>query len=142
MLPPAPNLPFTSLGTRPVKTKEWPAGDIQEELRTIFTHGLPERIKNSLVGPLGVGTSLHHQRRNGADKDSFFETICAVLPQIMGNLSSSMGVTNHNGILDFQVRKKLFEVVNKGIHIVSVPGLSRSPMAAPIVRDGTVAVFC
>jgi hypothetical protein len=33
---------------------------------------------------------------------------------------------NHNCIFDLQVGKKLLEVIDKGVHVVPVPGLSRS----------------
>lgn len=58
----------------------------------------------------------------------------------MGDFAAAVGVAYHHGVLDVEVREELFQVVDKGVHVVACPGLRGAAMASTVVGDDAVAL--
>lgn len=135
LLPPAPDLALALVGVGPVESEKGAGGHIQEELAAVLVHGLPERVEDGLVRALRVGLGLEHKRRHGSDEDGLVDAAGAVLSEVMRHFAAAVGVPDHDGIFDAEVFEELLEIVDKGVHVVSVPCLRGATVAAAVVSD-------
>lgn len=135
LLPPAPDLALALVRVGPVESEKGTSRHIQEELAAVLVHGLPERVEDGLVRALRVSLGLEHERRHGSDEDGFLDAAGAVLSEVMRHFAAAVGVPDHDGILDAEVCEEFFEIVDKGVHVVSVPCLRGATVAAAVVAD-------
>lgn len=140
LLPPAPDLALALVRVGPVESEKGAGGHIQEELAAVLVHGLPERVEDGLVGALRVGLGLEQQRRHGSDEDGLVDAAGAVLSEVMRHLAAAVGVPDHDGVFDAEVFEELLEIVDKCVHVVSVPCLRGATVAAAVVSDDAEAV--
>lgn len=135
LLPPAPDLALALVSVGPIESEKGTASHIQEELGAVLVHGLPERVEDGLVRALRVGLCLEHKGRHGSDKDGLDDAAGAMLSEEASHLSAAVGVPDHDGVFDTEVLKELQEIVDKCIHVVSVPCLRGATMTATVVSD-------
>ena len=62
-------------------------------------------------------------------------------PNVACNLAAAGGMTHVHRILQIERRDQLRQVIGIGIEVVAVPGLTRTPVAAPIVSDASIAAL-
>src|SRR5271165_1199594 len=60
---------------------------------------------------------------------------------VTGDFSAASGVAYMDCILKVEFFGEGGEIVGVGVHLVAVPGLSRPAVAAPVVRDDSIATL-
>src|SRR5450631_1203260 len=61
---------------------------------------------------------------------------------VAGDLTAAGGVADVNRVLEVQRGHQRGEVVSVGVHVVAIPGLTRTAMSTPIVGDAAVSTRC
>ena len=88
----------------------------------------------------GIGRRLQHQRRHGRDQHRLGHALRAVAADVAGDLATAGGEADQDGVLQVERLDQFREVVGIGIHLVAVPGLAGSAMAATVMGDAAIAV--
>src|SRR5271156_3359594 len=60
---------------------------------------------------------------------------------ITGNFSAAGGVAYMDCVFQVELIRQHCEIVGVGVHIVAIPRLGRTAVAAPVVRDDSIAVL-
>src|SRR5713101_4302152 len=50
-------------------------------------------------------------------------------------------MTNHDGVLEVERLEKRRQIVRIGVHLITVPGLARTSMPAPVMGDDAIAML-
>lgn len=139
MLPPRPDLALTDVCTGSVKPKERAGGDVDEELGAILDHGVSEGIKDLHRHTDRIRIGLDHARRDGRHQHGLRDPAGAMSTEESSHLAAAGGMADHDGVLEIELFENLVQVVRVRVHVVAVPGLGRTPVAAPVVGDDAIA---
>src|SRR5690606_18087820 len=82
---------------------------------------------------------LQHEGWDGADEHNFRHAVRAMPPDVTSNFAASGRVPDEYDVAQVKRLDQLGKIVGIGIHVVAVPRLARSAVAAAIVPDGAVA---
>ena len=126
------------LGARPVGAVERRA-EILEELRAVGEDAGADLVEHLDRQAAGIGGRLQHQRRHRADQHGLGHAFRAVATDIAGDFAAAGGVADVDRVLQVERFDQRREVVGVGVHVVAVPGLARSAVAAAVVGDAAVA---
>src|SRR3989442_6096219 len=127
------------LRTRSVGPEEGGVG-ILVELRTICTQTGAELIEHLHGRAAWIGRRLEHQRGYGAHQHSLSEALCAVAADVASHLAAAHGMTDQHRLVQIKCVDERRQVVSVVVHVVAVPGLAGSAMAATVMGDGAIAV--
>src|SRR6266403_2028852 len=64
----------------------------------------------------------------------------ALATDIAGNFAAAGGMADMNSVSQIELLHELREVIGIGVHVVAVPGLARTAVAATVVGDDTIAM--
>lgn len=109
--PPALYHALADLRAVAIEAEEWTAGDIEEELRSIFQHRSPEPVEDVYGKSAGIGSRLEHKWWDGTDQDSLGHPARSMASNHPGHLTTACGMANHHGILEVEVFEELVQVV-------------------------------
>ncbi len=59
---------------------------------------------------------------------------------VAGHLPAAGGMADQDRVFQIERFDEFREIVGVGIHVVAVPGLAGSPVAATVMGDGTIAI--
>ena len=113
---------------------------ILEELRAIGQHAGAHGVECLDRRATRIRRRLQHQRRHGADQHRFGDALRAVAADVTRDLAAAGRMADVDGVLQIQCFHERGEIVGIGVHVVAVPRLTGSAVAAAIVRDAAVAV--
>ena len=88
----------------------------------------------------GIGVRLEHQRRHRAYQHGLGDAIGAVAPDVAGDLSAASRVADQGCAVQVQRFDECRQVVGVGVHVVAIPRLARTAVAATIMGDTAIAV--
>ena len=88
----------------------------------------------------GIGRRFEHQRRDGGDQHGLGHTLRAVPADITSNFPAARRMADVDGILEIELLDELGEVVGVGVHVVALPRLARTAVAATDMGDDTIAM--
>src|SRR5262249_4977848 len=131
--------PFRDLRARAVVAVERQA-EVLEELRAVGKDSGAEPVEHLHRQTAEVGSGFQHQRRHGADQDGFGYALRAMAADVAGNLPAG-GVADVAGVRQAECLNECREVVGVCVHVVAVPELARTAVAAAVVGDAAVAVL-
>ena len=86
----------------------------------------------------GIRRSFEHQRRHRADQHGLGDTFRALAADVAGDFSAAGGMADMDRVIQVQRFDERREIVGVGIHLVAVPGLAGTAMAAAVMRDAAV----
>ena len=86
----------------------------------------------------GIGRGLEHQRRHRADEHSHGDAFRSVTADVAGHFAAAGGVADVDRALQIELFRERRQVVRVRIHLVSIPGLARPAMAAPVMGDAAI----
>jgi hypothetical protein len=89
---------------------------------------------------VGIGAGLDDQRDGRAEQDGLGHPGGAVAADVPGHLGAAGGVADQDRVMQAERLDQGGQVVGVGVHVIAGPGLVRTPVAAPVVGDGAVAV--
>ena len=96
---------------------------------------------NTSIGrPPGLAARLQHQRRHRADQHRLGDALRAVAADVARDFAAAGRVADVDRVLQIERLDQRREIVGVGVHLVAVPRLARSAVAAAVVRDAAVAV--
>ena len=98
---------------------------------------LVERLDRQAAG---IGRRLQHQRRHRADQHGLGHAFRAVAADVASDFAAAGGVADVDRVLQVERFDERRQVVGVGVHVVAVPGLARSAVAAAVVGDAAIAV--
>src|SRR2546425_1107335 len=111
-----------------------------EELRTVGLDPRANPIEDLHRQAAGICGGLQHQRSNRTDQHRLGHARAAMPADVARDLAASSRVSHMNRLAQIERLNELGEVVRVGVHVVAVPRLARSAVAAPVVRDTAVSV--
>jgi hypothetical protein len=59
---------------------------------------------------------------------------------VASDFTAASRVTNVDRIIEIERRYELSEIVRVSVHVISVPGLTRTPVTATIVSDAAISL--
>src|SRR5579863_302723 len=60
-------------------------------------------------------------------------------PDVPGNFPTAGGVAHMDRVLQIELLGEGRKIVSVGVHVIAVPGLCRTTMSSPIVRDDSIS---
>jgi len=78
--------------------------------------------------------------RDGADEDRLRHALGAVAADVADDLPTARGMADVDGLLEVECLGELRQVVGVGVHVIPIPGLARTAVAAAVMRDAAEAV--
>ena len=130
---------LADLRSRPVGTVEF-RRKVLEELRTVSSNTGADAVEHLYRRAAGIGVRLEHQRRHRAQQHGLGDALGAVAADVAGNLTAAGRMADQGDALQIERFDELRQVVGVGVHIVTVPGLARTAVAATIMGDAAIAV--
>ena len=65
----------------------------------------------------------------------------AMPPDVAGDFSAAGGVAHMDRVLQIKLFRERREIVGVGVHVVAVPRLGGTAVAAPVMRDDAIATL-
>ncbi|MNT31117.1 hypothetical protein D3C72_1669420 [compost metagenome] len=110
------------------------------ELRAAGLQLCLQVIENRFWQPAGVVVGLHHQRRYGADDGGLRHSVFAVASNVVDDFPTAGGVSYMDSTSYAKMVDYGRNVIGIVIHVVPVPDLTGSPVAASVMCNDPVAV--
>ena len=120
-------------------------GDVQVELRAVGAMSGAEAVEDVDRQAARIGGGLEHQRRHGVEEhglgDASLGASRAVAADVAGDLAAAGRVADVDRVLQIERLDQRHQVVGIGVHVVAVPRLGRSAVAAAVVGDAAKPVL-
>ena len=130
---------LADLRARPVGAVERRC-EVREELRTVGGNAGADAVEHLERQAAGIGVRLEHQRHHRAHQHGLGDAPGAVASDVAGNLSAAGRVADQGGAFQVERFEEFGQVVGVGVHLVAVPGLARTAVAATIMGNAAIAV--
>ncbi len=140
--PPVLDHAFIDRRALTVEAVERARRDVAEELCTVAGQRCPKAVENLHWCTLAVVLGPQHQRRNGGDEDGFGHPArrFAMSRHIPRNFAATGGMADVNRILQVQRLGDGKRVGRVMVNVVTPGDLLRASVAAPVMRDDTIAL--
>src|SRR5690606_10886308 len=115
-------------------------GDVQVLLGAVFPRGLAEPVEQFDRGAVGGVVGAQHERGDRADQHRPAHPPAAVAADVAGDFAAAGGEAHQGDVAQVQRGDHRGQVVGVVVHVVAVPGLARTAVAAPVVGDDAVAL--
>src|ERR1700728_2234922 len=123
---------FRDFGAGSVVSEEWQR-EILPELGAVAGGAGSDAVKDREGKAAGILVGLEHDGRYRTDEDGFCNALRTVAADVASDLAASGGVADHDSLLEVEVFEESGEGVGVGIHLVAVPGLGGTAVAAAVV---------
>ncbi len=130
--------PFGDLRARAVVAEERQA-QILPKLRAIGLDAGAYFVEHVDRRAARISRCLQHQRRDGADQHDLGHALRTMPSDIARDFAAAGGMADMDRVCEIQLLSELGEVVGVRVHVVAVPRLARTSVAAAVVRDAAVS---
>lgn len=120
---------------RPVRAEERAVRKVHVQLRTVFERQAPELVEDRDVQPARVVLRPDHHRRHSANEHRLPHAPRPVPPDVAGDLAPARREPDERRVAQIERLHQRRQIVGVGVHLVAVPGLRRTPVPAPVVRN-------
>src|SRR3989440_9424943 len=127
------------LGARPVGAVEGGA-EILVELRAVRADAGADLVERLDWRAAWIGLRLQHQWRHRAYQHGLGQARGAVAADVAGHLTAAGGMADQHRLVQIERVEERRQIVSVGVHVVTVPGLAGSPMAATVMGDRAIAM--
>src|SRR3989440_4798447 len=127
------------LGARPVGAVEGGA-EILVELRAVRADAGADLVERLDWRAAWIGLRLQHQWRHRAYQHGLGQARGAVAADVAGHLTAAGGMADQHRLVQIERVEERRQIVSVGVHVVTVPGLAGSAMAATVVGDRAIAM--
>src|SRR3546814_15470053 len=110
------------------------------EWRAVGQGGGAEAVEDVDRQAAGVSLGLQHERRHGADQHRLGDALGAVAADVAGHLAAAGRMADEARVFDVQMPDQPRQVVGVGIHLLAVPGLAGTAVAAATMANGPLAL--
>ena len=108
-------------------------GQVHEELRPVVEGAGADAVEYFDWQTARIGIRFEHQRRDRAQQHSLGDPPRAVPADIARYFPAARGMTDKDDVLQIQRFDELGEIVGVGVHVVTVPCLAGTAVAAPVM---------
>src|SRR5262249_40992089 len=128
------------LSARAIEAIKWSFRKRAVKFRAIRSKLRLKVVKHRLRQSTRISRSLYHQWRHSRNDGRLNDALILVPRKIADHFAATRGVADVNGVFQIKVRSNRGKIVGIVIEVVTVRYLTRSPVAASIVRYDAITL--
>src|SRR6266478_3141878 len=114
---------------------------VLKELRAICSHASANLVEGRQREAAWILLGFQHKWRDRADQHGLRYSLGSVPPDVAHDLTAPCGMADQSYVFQIQLVEQRSQVIGIRIHVVAIPRLARTSMAAAVVGNNAIAVL-